>query len=390
MHQVNLIDDEKFYGKHNTFGNLLLQPGVNHTDTNRGQMFSSHIEQAIQIDQPNPPLWFTRFEDQWSKYSSGYLELDGKWKVLVKINKNDYNYVMIVKKIANSKKEKIDMKNGKEPKFKVGTYHVIFRTEAVWLTEKYGYKYNNEIIDSLEKGDVIEDEILYKDKNRDEDMNFQYGRNLNAVYLSYAGLTTEDACVVSKSVTEKMASYFVKKIQVSLNTNDILTNMYGNKEFYKAFPDIGEEIKGGLLCSSRRIHYQTAPISLSNMMKPRVGDTSYRAHGKVIDIKVISNIDNPDEELEYNYNKQIKKYYKEERNYYKNFIKYVEPIVSDKKLIVSSDLVYYYNRYKMLMDPKNKFRVDKNLFDHLIIEFMVFEKSPLVVGSKLAGRYGRK
>ena len=347
MNPVNKIKINEFKGKHNTFGSLLLQPGINYTDSNRGVMFSAQLEQCTQIIEPQFPLFFSRFEKQWSDYSSGYTKLDGTWKVLAKIVKNKYNYAMIVQKVKLSDKEK----KSKRRQFEVGEYHVIFRKECEHLTEKYGYKYNNEIIDNYEKGDFIKDKTIIRDNNRDENMNFTYGRNINAVYLSYAGLTTEDACVISQTTAKKLGNYFVKKIRVSLNTNDILTNLYGTKDFYKAFPDIGEEVKDGLVCSVRRIQYQTAPVSLSILNKPFPGDQGFRGKGTVVDINVICNMDDAETILDYNYNKQIKKYWSQERKFYENFVKFVTPIVIDTKNKVSNDLIYYYNRFKNAFRP---------------------------------------
>lgn len=198
------------------------------------------------------------------------------------------------------------------------------------------------------------------------------------------------AIVISQSTAQKMGHWEVKIIEVSLNTNDIFVNLYGNKNYYKAFPDIGEDCENGLCCASRRINYSTAPITLSDTMNLLEEDTKYRGKGKIIDIQVISNIDNPEEVLNYKYNKQIKHYYDEQQNYYNNFIKYAEPIVTDRNNKVSKDFVDLYNYYSRLVDPNNKFLVDDNLFDHLRLKFLILEKHPLVVGSKLAGRYGDK
>jgi DNA-directed RNA polymerase beta subunit len=176
-------------------------PGLSMTDANRAQMDASHLEQRVQVLDPQAPLIFTAFENEYGKYSSGYCELEGKWKVLCKIFKNDYSYDLIIRKIKNSEKEIKELKKGIKPKYSPGTYHVVQRVECTHLTEKYGYKHDNKVIDSLEKGDIVEGEVLYKDNNRDDEMNLTHGRNLNVVYLTYAGLTNEDKdCVLVKII----------------------------------------------------------------------------------------------------------------------------------------------------------------------------------------------
>jgi len=392
-HPIELVDSiaKNYTEGHSFLGPTCMIPGLASTDANRAQMDTAHLEQRLQVLEPQAPLVFTGYENEWGKYSSGYCELKGTWKVLSKIVKNEYNYDLILKKIKNSPEENADFKKGIKPKFLPGEYHVVQRVECTHLTEKYGYKHDNAVIDSLEKGDVLEeDTVLYKDNNRDEEMNLTHGRNLNVVYLTYGGLTNEDAIVISESTAKRMGHYEVKIVEVSLNTNDIFTNMYGNKYFYKGFPDIGENCDDGLLCATRRIDYKTAPITLADTINLIEGDSKYRGKGKVVDIQVISNINDPDEVLESTYNKQIKKYYNEQQKYYKKFIKYVEPIITDKKNKVSIDLVDLYNYYCKLTDPNNKFLVSDNLFDHLKLKFVILEEHPLVIGSKLAGRYGDK
>lgn len=393
QHSINDVVKriDEFKDNHKFLGPTCMIPGLACTDCNRAQMDTSHLEQRLQVLDPQPPLIYSGFENEWGKYSSGYYELEGTWKVLCKIKKNDYTYNLIIKKLKNSEEEKKKLKLGIKPKYQPGEYHVIQRQECVHLTEKYGYQYNNDIIDSYEKSDIIEDgTVLFKDNNRDEEMNLTHGRNLNVAYLTYEGLTNEDAIVISESTAKKMGHFEVKVVEVSLNTNDIFVNMYGNKKFYKAFPDIGESCKKGLLCAVRRINYATAPITLSHMTSLISEDAKYRGNGKIIDIEVVCNIDDPDEVLDSTYNKQIYHYYKQQQYFFKDFVKYVEPIVADKTKKVSDDLVDLYNYYSRLIDPNNKFLLGDNLFDHLKMKFTILEECPLVVGSKLAGRYGDK
>ena len=392
-HPIELVESlaENYKTGHSFLGPTCMIPGLALTDANRAQMDTSHLEQRLQVLEPQAPLVYTGYENEWGKYSSGYCELEGTWKVLCKIEKNKFNYDIILRKLKNSAKESADLKKGIKPKFNPGTYHVVQRQECTHLTEKYGYRHDNRVIDSLEKGDLLEDTtVLFKDNNRDDEMNLTHGRNLNVVYLTYGGLTNEDAIVISESTAKKMGHYEVKVVEVSLNTNDLFVNLYGNKKFYKAFPDIGEHCNDGLLCASRRINYATAPISLADTINLVSDDVKYRGNGTIVDVQVVSNISNPEEVLESTYNKQIKYYYNQQQNYFKNFIKYVEPIIKDKKNKVSSDLVDLYNHYSKLTDPNNKFLLGDNLFDHLKLKFFILEKHSLVIGSKLCGRYGDK
>lgn len=391
--QVNNIDNEKFNGKHDFLGVYSRNiPGLNQCDMNRVHMSNCEQEQAVQLFNAEFPLFNSGFENEFSKWSSGYTELEGTWKIIKRIDKNKYNYALIVKKLEYSKKEIKKLKKNFPIKFRKGEYHVIFRRECGNLTESYGYIMNNTVIDSLKPGDIIEDKIINHDLNRDDNMNLTYGINVNSVYTAREGWVTEDAIRISKRLSEKASYPTVPKPRVTLNDNDILINRYGNKNFYKAFPDIGESVENGILCSSRRVNYEKAAFALKKMTSPLPDDTNYFISGKeniVVDIEVISNIDNPEEAFNIIPNIQIGKYWRQQQNYYNNFVKYTDKIVNNEENICSDDLIHYYNLFKIKSDPNIKFRVDKSVFNHLIIDFTIISKNDLIEGNKIAGRYGK-
>lgn len=364
------VDIKQFEGKHNFLAESLLSPNMNKCDCNRLQMFNAHIAQCIQLEDPQPPLVFTRFENQVGKYSSGYKRLKGNWKVIKKIHKNKYNYVMIVQNLDTEE------------------YDIVFRQEAQWLTEHYGCKINNYAIDKLQEEDEINNKILYKDRNYDRNMNFQYGTNLNACFICYKGLTNEDAIVISETTAKRMSSYFVNKVQIPVNTNDILINYMGSKKFYKCFPDIGEEVKGGKVAIERRINYDNIITDLKDLQEIRDNDTVFYSEGTVIDINIYCNSDYTVMENQ-EYNKQVYAYIMKQRRYYEEFVDFLNPIIEGKKTSnYSTELLYYYNRYKALLNNE-KFNYQGKKFDNYIIEFTILEELPVSVGSKISGRYGK-
>lgn len=369
---MDFVEIEKGHEyKHDFLAESILTPGVNMTDCNRLQMFNSHIAQTIQIEGSEPPLFFTNFENQVGEYSTGYKKLEGSWEVIDKITKNHYQYILLMRNTKN------------------GMYDILFRNETEWFTEHYGSKLNNSVFDSLEKGDIVEDEILYKDNNYDDEMNFKYGTNLNAVYMAYGGKTNEDAVVVSKSTAEKMSTYFINKVMVSVNTNDLLINLYGNNKKYKSFPDIGEDVINGRLLSRRRVAYDKVMSDLKDLRKVLTTDDTYYVDGKVIDINVYCNSDiNILKERDRTY--QVYKYLEDQRTFYESFVDRLKNIVEGKnKKKYTQNLLYYYNRYKMFLDDK-KCVYQGKLFDNYIIEFTVLERRPLLIGSKTTGTYGNK
>lgn len=369
-----MIDKNLYKNQHDFLAELLMEPGVNQTDCNRGQMFTSHLNQCIQIEQSECPLVFTNFENQVGEYSTGYKKMDEhKYKVIKKIIKNKFNYCLIIQNLDTNE------------------YDVIFRKESEWFTEHYGSRINNNIIDSFNENDIIKnDTIIYSDLNYDEDHNLKIGTNLNAVYLAYKGYTNEDAMVISESTAKKLSSYFVKKLIIHINTNDLLLNHFGNNKYYKSLPEVGEDISEGIFLVRRRINYEKILNDLNNSMKIKSNDTKYFAKGILTDIDIFCNSDLSEMKNQI-YNKQILDIIENNNKFYKEFVDVVEPIIiNKKKQKYSKDLLYYYNRFKMLIDPNKKFSYQGNIFDNYIIMADILEKRPVNIGCKISGRYGNK
>lgn len=200
-------ENERLRGKDDFLAKDLLTL-ANKLNGSRSIMFHSQTEQYVVLKDTQFPRVFTGYENQVAKYSNSIKRIDKDLTIMDKIVKNKSNYFLIVKDENNH-------------------YDIIFRKEAEHLTESYCYAYHNENIDSKKKKDVIKkDEVLYKATSFDEFNNYGYGRNANCCYL-ICNETTEDAIQVSESFAEKMKNYYLTNIEISLNTNDILLNLYG-------------------------------------------------------------------------------------------------------------------------------------------------------------------
>ena len=102
----------------------------------------------------------------------------------------------------------------------------------------------------------------------------------------------------------------IDKVEVKINDNDILLNLYGEGKVYKTFPDIGESIKNHILCAVRReLKDEEALFSQSwdRLKDTMMNDKKYIVDGTIIDIDVFCN--NPDKLTSVMYNSQIKYYY---------------------------------------------------------------------------------
>ena len=371
--------EEKFKFKDDIFGmTLLTNPG--YISSSRNIMFTRHLQQFVNLVEPDFPYVFTNYENIVGKYSTGYYRAKEDLVVVDKIPKfqngrfDDHLYLLFV----------YDERNDK--------YDVIEKRIVEDLTEKFGFAYNTENMDSKSVGSKIEkDEILYKSTSYDENMNYQYGKNVKFVYM-LENNTIEDAIVVSESFSKRMVSKEVETVKVSLNDNDIFCNIYGDADFYKCFPDIGEHVKDKIICVKRRIHNSQLLYDLkkSNLRKINFSsDVPYFIDGRVIDINIYCN--KPLAEIEdNNFNRQLLEYLRMQENFYRRVYERCEQIIKSGSNY-SKDINYYYKKAKNILDDDYKWREEDNsVFSNMVIEFLVERNIPLSVGQKITGRYGNK
>lgn len=364
---------EQHMGKHDFLAEGLLAPFNNQTDANRMQMFNSHSGQLIQLKESEFPLVFTGFENQIGNYSTGYKYNETDKLVIKKFVKNDHTYFLLVQDI------------------KTKEYDIIERKEAEVLTEYFGYKNDNSVLDSINEGDLIEgDTVLSHDMNYDDELNFKYGKNLNVAYISYKAYTNEDSLVVSESTAKAMSSYFCQEIEVNINTNDILLNMYGDEGNYQTFPKIGDTVReDGILLAMRRINFNDIINKLrDDQLTKNLEDDRiiFADHGaKVIDIDIFSNnsIDNLKKET---YNCQVYEEYSKLKEFYADVVKTLKPILEKKNVKFTSDLRNFYNVYASYNDPLTEFENNGQRFDNLVIRFKVLFEKELNEGVKATNR----
>ena len=164
--------DENFTGSTSLVGMSSLTQ-ARYINSTRTQMFTSHLKQFLNLINPEFPRVFTNAENTVGKYSSAYKKTKSELEVIKKVEKygdildSPFIYHLFV----------YDKKKNK--------YRVITRKEVEEnLTQDFGYKFNNEVIDQVQEGDVIDKgKILYKSTSYDENMNYRYGVNANVVYV---------------------------------------------------------------------------------------------------------------------------------------------------------------------------------------------------------------
>ena len=364
---------EEFDGKHNFLAEELLVPMANRVDVARLNMFCSHISQTVVLNTPERPRVFTRFENAFGRYTTAVKIAPDRAKILSVFEKSPLQRVYALQ-------------------FEDGRVGIHFGSPARHLTENYGYLLDNSPLEGAEAGDEIEaGTVLQSWPCHDEQGNFQYGVNLRTVYMNLEGLTYEDGLVISESAAERMSHTSIEKVTVNLNANDLTVNLYGDDpENYQGFPEIGQEIRGGVLMARRRINHESIIYDLATPMLNRINwdaDTVFYAEGTVVDIEVFSNLSESDLD-KHPYNRQILEHHRRWIAFRDWFTETLSPYVTGEAGAYTEDVAYW---HKVCRDSAlGPWRKDKSEFDGVVIRFTVAKDNPLSVGSKITNRMGGK
>ena len=365
--------DERLKGSLSLLGmTMLTQPAYN--NSMRSVMFTSHLKQFVNLLNPDVPGFFTNGENVVGKYSSGYKEAKHDMTVFRRIDKfgDIIETPFIYKLFVFDEKKK--------------RYDVWTRKDSENLTEMFGYQYNNEVIDSLEEGDLIKKgDVVYKSSSYDETMNYGYGQNTTMMYTTDP-YTAEDACRVSESYAKRNLSIEINEVEIGVNQNDFLLNMYGDKHNYKPFPDVGEFSNGEVAVKRTLFNNQVlTDFKDSTLTMIKDSDKCFYKFGQVIDIDIYCN--NPDLE-DTPFNRQVLKYLKSQRKYYQEIYDTCKEIMSSG-FKYSHEVDYLFKRARDFLNDDAKWKND-TVFSNFQIVLTVKNVIPLQIGQKLTGRYGNK
>lgn len=352
----------------------LNMPFENTNSAARKNMFSSQYQQKVCLVNPEVPILSTGYENIFGQHSSCYCKMKGNWNVIARIEKFSNNpghhYYLII----------MDDNNNLD---------VIERVSYCHNTETYGFMYNNDYLDSLKVGSVIKDNTTYKKSNSfDNYDNYMSGKNLRAAYISDAN-TTEDAIEISEFTAKALARTEIKIVTILINDNDIPLNLYGDNNVYKFMPDIGEDIKNGILCGTRteRNDESFFTQSVERLKTPIINDVTFKAKGKVIDINVYCNKDiaNSNNGI---YEGQLIYYVNDHKRFCKEIVDLLKNYIDNTDYVKSYELSKLYSQCQDVVQGKQYFK--DNVFSNIIVEVVIYNEAPLEEGDKITSRYGGK
>lgn len=383
-----------------------------HINAMRTTMFTAHLKQFVNLINPECPRIFTSMENVVGTHSNSYKILSSRIRNNTKVvnfdTDDDGNYIDTEPVVEDKPQKDFDDYEiiEKIVKFddiiehpqiyslivknkRTGEYDIVTRSPVEDLTENFGYLYNNEVIDSFDEGDTIpKGTVLYKSTSYDEDMNYRYGLNAYTCY-TLDPFTSEDAAVVSESFAKRCVSIQSEEYSINMNDNDYLLNIYGDKNEYKVFPNIGEHADD-VLCALRRMEssrllYDFKDKNLRQIMdQDKVYSLDYES--EIIDITIYNNND----ELEDTpFTHQIMRYLKSQNKYYKRLYKICKKIVESGEPF-TQDIDYTLKRSSEMIDNDKKWKEGDSAFSNMVIKINVIQRSELRPGQKITGRCGNK
>ena len=329
--------------------------------TVRGVMATRHTSQRVVLTHGEFPRVFTGAENEFGSRSS--------WNIKAK---DDYQLVRTFRKFKDYEISPVAyiFKN-----LRTGKYSCEIVEPVHHLVEKYGFRMNNAIHGKYNDGDVVPKGTTIAQSSSYVNDNYCAGRNIRFVYTVLPELT-EDALVISDRAAEELKYDMVDIVTVNIKQTSYLLNKYGTDTLYKPFPNIGEEIQNGIICSIRENSYLS---SASESLIPHINDTNYCSHGIIVDMDIATNVEVENDQFNY-YLGQI-------RDWYSDIYAFISTIVSDPYQDDTSLLDIYHRAEKYL--NSSKWATKEDIID-TVIKFTVLQPKEILPGQKVVGRYGNK
>lgn len=370
LHLRGAFEDIDFEKKDKMLGKGAMQPFNASNSGSRKLMFGTHLEQRLPLCNPDVPYIQTGYEKEFGKYSSSFIVAEHDYHIFDKIpkfsDKPNHQFYLI----AIDEEDKI--------------ITVFEKKEYKHITESYGYTYsNNSAINFADPGtNIPKGSVIAKSKAFDEYDNRMDGKNLLTMYTACEE-TMEDAIVISESAAKALSSPLVHKVTIQINDNEIPLNLYGTPDFYKIFPDIGEETKNNILCALRVEKKEESLYSLAynRLRETMISDEKYMVSGRVVDIDVYSNA--PDKFIDNPYYGQIYKYHQENMRMCQHIVDAIEIGLKDcfengYKMDYEMQKLYY--KCKGAINGQQYYTNGK-AFSNIVIEMTVINEIPIRRGA---------
>lgn len=384
-------------------GMSAINPFAKHNSPSRGVMFCSQFSQKLNI-----------FGADEQICQSGVLKDFSKYTFSVKMPENGRIIRVLDRYPAGIGKDSIPMnpetiviyerEDTKEIDYFSIPYHMS-------LHQVFGFRYSQkEASNRLREGEYIAKDTIFADSPAvTENGGYAFGKNLNVAFMSLPS-TSEDGIMISKDVLPDLRFNLYETRVVEYGASTFPLNRFGNKDYYKPFPDIGDYLDdNGLLMMLRPYDEDMVPVatSIHDTREPDyIFDKAVYVRGgkgRVVDIKVITN-NNKNKQLPPEIAEHSSKYEKALLKFHQEIINIEEKIRRERKkkfgdgslrlsprfhrLVVESLAVVDYNAAKAKHNLQLLYK--KAPIDEVRVEFVIeYEVTPNI-GFKMSGLDGDK
>lgn len=340
----------------------------------RQTMNIKHKVQHLAINEPEFPMLFDGKENVEGKYSTYYTEAKKKYKVIDIIKKYDQRFK------GNVKFALMFLYNEDDDE-----YRVVERREVENLSEHFGFKYNNEYFDACQVGDIIDEgDIIAKSPSYMDDELVGCGVNGRIVFATDPWVQ-DDAICISESFAKRMSVTDVTSLSIPVNDDTILLNLYGDNEHYRPLPDIGERVKGGIVCASRILRPQKMFSDFRDSMLSTINlqsDSIFYGDGVVVDINVYCN----NKKISTNRtNKQVLDYLQESKYFYSKVYRRCKAIMNQHPKNVDREIGHWLRLAINNLDEDAIWAFNDNTFSNIMIEILLANETFLNLGRKIVG-----
>ena len=269
----------------------LLSGFVQHSSAQRSMMASSHFAQSLVIEGSESPRVMTGYENIVGKYEFTKCAVDQDIVVQRVIPK--FNPSAFKDNAVESIPSWTVIYTGED-----GLVHCMDVPTYTYLHDGFGY-FNKMLCleeERLHPGNMIPKGTKLTTSPSHDGARWKMGTNANVIYMGEWG-STEDACVISRSLAERGTNLAILQTKLTIGVDDIPLDLYGDGVNYKCFPSIGEQVRSdGVLIGLRRNNESTF---VSDMVPSRlreaelVHDELHKAPpgATVIDVDVYINRD---------------------------------------------------------------------------------------------------
>jgi hypothetical protein len=226
-----------------------MNPLDAHNSSSRKQMFASHLGQCLVINGATEKRLQSGTEREFGKYTFST-------KIPV-----DCQVIQIIDRYRETHGLDSVLKDKRDNPETIIIYEDIKTKEVGYVsveghTSNHSYfgfknKMSPELARLHRDSSIKAGTILTNSPSIDEDGNYKYGRECNIAYMSHPA-TSEDGILISQSVLREFGFKKYETRVVEFGNKSFPLNLYGDENIFKAFPDIGDYIRGdGLLMGLR-------------------------------------------------------------------------------------------------------------------------------------------